>query len=34
MAELVVALDFNDALDALNMAGVLRGHAPWVKVRT
>ena len=32
MAELVVALDFNDALDALNMAGVLRGHAPWVKV--
>lgn len=32
MAELVVALDFNNALDALNMAGVLRGHAPWVKV--
>ena len=32
MAELVVALDFDDALDALNMAGALRGHVSWVKV--
>ena len=32
MAELVVALDFDDALEALNMATSLRGQAPWVKV--
>ncbi|MCH5276323.1 MAG: orotidine-5'-phosphate decarboxylase [Desulfovibrionaceae bacterium] len=32
MAELVVALDFDDALDALNMATVLRGQISWVKV--
>lgn len=32
MAELVVALDFDDARDALNMAGALRGHVSWVKV--
>lgn len=32
MAELVVALDFNDTLDALNMATCLHGHASWVKV--
>ena len=32
MGELIVALDFNDAMDALNMAGSLRGSAPWVKV--
>lgn len=32
MAELIVALDFNDALEALNMATSLRGHVSWVKV--
>jgi orotidine-5'-phosphate decarboxylase len=32
MAELVVALDFDDALEALNMATNLRGHVSWVKV--
>lgn len=32
MAELIVALDFDDTLDALNMATQLRGHAAWVKV--
>lgn len=32
MAELVVALDFNDTLDALNMATALRGSVSWVKV--
>ncbi len=32
MAELVVALDFDDALEALNMATALRGHVAWVKV--
>lgn len=32
MAELIVALDFDDALEALNMAGSLRGHVSWVKV--
>ena len=32
MAELVVALDFDDALDALTMATELRGKVPWVKV--
>lgn len=32
MAELVVALDFDDALDALTMATALRGRVGWVKV--
>lgn len=32
MAELVVALDFDDALEALNMASTLRGQVSWVKV--
>ncbi len=32
MAELVVALDFDDALEALNMATSLQGRVPWVKV--
>lgn len=32
MAELVVALDFDDTLDALNMASSLRGQVSWVKV--
>lgn len=32
MAELIVALDFDDALEALNMATSLRGHVSWVKV--
>ncbi len=31
-AELVVALDFDDTLDALNMATSLREYATWVKV--
>lgn len=32
MAQLVVALDYTDALDALNMANSLRGSAQWMKV--
>lgn len=32
MSELVVALDYATARDALEMAGRLRGAAPWVKV--
>lgn len=32
MAELIVALDFDDALEALNMATALRGQVAWVKV--
>lgn len=32
MAELVVALDFDDTLEALNMATILRGQVSWVKV--
>lgn len=32
MAELIVALDYTDALDAFNMAGSLRHNARWVKV--
>lgn len=32
MAELIVALDYTDALDALNMATSLRGNVPWMKV--
>ena len=32
MAELVVALDFQTKAEALEMAGMLIGVAPWVKV--
>lgn len=32
MAELIVALDYTDALDALNMAASLRGQVKWMKV--
>lgn len=32
MAKLVVALDYTDSLDALNMANSLRGSAEWMKV--
>ncbi|MEG1610842.1 MAG: orotidine-5'-phosphate decarboxylase [Bilophila sp.] len=32
MAQLIVALDYTDALDALNMANSLRGSAKWMKV--
>ncbi len=32
MAELIVALDYTDALDALNMATALRYETNWVKV--
>lgn len=32
MAKLIVALDYNDVLDALNMANTLRGTVSWVKV--
>lgn len=32
MAELIVALDYTDALDAFTMAGSLRHEARWVKV--
>lgn len=32
MAKLVVALDYTDTLDALNMASTLRGSAEWMKV--
>lgn len=32
MAELIVALDYTDALDAFTMAGSLRHETPWVKV--
>lgn len=32
MSELVIALDFDDALDALQMATQLRGTAKWLKV--
>lgn len=32
MAELIVALDFDDAIEALGMAGTLRGHVSWLKV--
>ncbi len=32
MAELIVALDFTTARDALETASALRGHAPWMKV--
>ena len=32
MAQLVVALDYTDTLDALNMANTLRGSAEWMKV--
>ena len=32
MAQLIVALDYTDALDALNMANTLRGSAEWMKV--
>jgi len=32
MPELVIALDYDDALEALNMATCLRGHVNWVKV--
>ncbi|MDR2727076.1 MAG: orotidine 5'-phosphate decarboxylase, partial [Deltaproteobacteria bacterium] len=32
MANLVIALDYTDAVDALNMAAQLQGKAPWMKV--
>lgn len=32
MANLIVALDYTDMLDALNMANSLRGTVPWMKV--
>lgn len=32
MAQLIVALDYTDALDALNMANALRGNVEWMKV--
>lgn len=32
MAQLIVALDYTDALDALNMANSLRGKVEWMKV--
>ena len=32
MANLVIALDYTDAVDALNMATQLQGHTPWMKV--
>lgn len=32
MAKLIVALDYTDALDALNMATTLRGTVEWLKV--
>ena len=32
MAQLVIALDYTDAVDALNMATQLQGSAPWMKV--
>lgn len=32
MAQLIVALDYTDAVEALNMATSLRGSVPWMKV--
>lgn len=32
MSKLVIALDYTDTLDALNMANTLRGSAEWMKV--
>ena len=32
MANLVIALDYTDAVDALSMAAQLQGKAPWMKV--